>query len=134
MTSPTTQYAVGVFLAFHGAIHGWYVVLSRGWIAAEGEQDWGWNGRSWLLSGLLSRAVVLDVASVLYGLVAAGFVVGALGYLRAAAWSGPVLVAAAVLSAVVIVAFWDGTLEQLPEKGVLGLLIDAAVVTWLVVV
>lgn len=129
------QYAVALLLAFHGVVHGWYVVLSRGWIEpADGEDpEWGWNGRSWLLSGVLPEDVILDAASVLYGLVVAGFVVGAAGYVLSAGWSTPVLVGAATLSTAVIVVMWDGRRAQLTEKGALGVLIDAAVVAWLLV-
>jgi hypothetical protein len=45
--------AAGGFLALHGLIHLWYVVLSQGW--GEVEDGMGWNGHSWLLSPLLSE-------------------------------------------------------------------------------
>lgn len=126
-------YAIAVFLAFHGVVHGWYVVLSRGWIEPDGDEApaWGWNGRSWLLSGALPEARILDAASVLYGLVVVGFVVGAAGLVVSAGWATPVLVGAAVLSTAVIVVMWDGSPAQLTEKGALGVLIDVAVVAWL---
>ena len=43
--------AVAVFLALHGLVHGWYVVLSNGWI--EADDAVGWNGTSWLLSPIV---------------------------------------------------------------------------------
>ena len=125
------DYAIAVFLALHGLVHFWYVALSRGWVDVE--EAMGWSGRSWLLSGVLGETTVLDVASVLYVLVAVGFVVGALGYVLGGGWGAPVLVGSAVLSTVVLVAMWDGQFAKLVEKGVLGVLINLVVLTWLLV-
>lgn len=126
-----TQYGLGLVLALHGLVHGWYVVLSRDWV--EYEEAMGWNGESWILTGVLPRDIVLDVASVLYVAVAAGFVGGGLGYALAQEWAMPVLVASAALSTVVIVLMWDGRFEQLTEKGAIGVLVNVVVLGWLLV-
>lgn len=122
------QYAIAVFLALHGLVHGWYVVLSQGWVEYEAEM--GWNGYSWLLSGVLGQESTLAVASVLYVLVALGFVASGVGYLTEQDWWVSALVVAAVLSSVVIVALWDGRPEQLVEKGVVGVLINVGLLAW----
>jgi hypothetical protein len=119
-----------VFLALHGLVHGWYVVLSQGWIAVEDAM--GWNGESWLLTGLLPEGVILAVASVLYVLVALLFVAGAGGYLRGADWATAALLAGAVLSTLVLVAMWDGRFDLLVEKGVVGVAINLAILAVLV--
>lgn len=124
--------AVGVFLVLHGLVHGWFVVLSQGWVAYQDEM--GWNGRSWLLSRALDAQVLLDAASVLYLAVAVGFVVGGAGYALAPEWGGwaPLLAGSATLSAAVIVVTWDGERDRLVEKGALGVLVDVAILVWLV--
>ena len=123
-----SQYAIGVFLALHGLVHAWYVVLSQGWV--EVEDAIGWNGQSWLLSGVLPQGLVLDLASIAYVLVAVAFVAGGAGYVLDVEWWRTVLVAAAVASTLVLVAMWDGQLVQLVEKGILGVLINAVVLVW----
>ena len=129
--SALARYGIGLLLALHGLVHLWYVVLSQGWV--EVEEAMGWNGTSLLLSGVLPEGVVLDGASVLYVVVAAGFVVGGVGYAVRARWATPVLVGSAVLSTVVVLLMWDGQLDRLADKGLLGVLINAFVLVWLLV-
>jgi hypothetical protein len=122
--------AVAGFLVLHGVVHLWYVVLSQGWV--EMEDAMGWNGRSWLLSNLLTEGTVLSLASVRYVLVAVGFLAGGVGYALGRDWATPVLVGAAALSTVVIVAMLDGRFDLPVEKGVVGVAINVAVVALLV--
>jgi hypothetical protein len=122
--------AVAVFLVLHGLVHLWYVVLSQGWV--EVEDAMGWNGQSWLLSDLLAEGTILSLASVLYVLVAVGFLAGGVGYGLSRDWATPVLVGTAVLSTVVLVVMWDGRFDLLVEKGVVGVAINVAVVALLV--
>lgn len=117
---------VGVFLALHGLVHLWYVVLSQGWIEVEDEM--GWNGYSWLLSPLFSEGTILAAASVLYVVVTAGFVVGGAGFALGTDWWPPVVVGTAVLSTAVLVAMWDGRYELLVEKGAVGVAINLGLV------
>ena len=126
-----SQYALGLFLALHGLVHFWYVVLSQGWV--EVEEAMGWSGESWLLSGVLPEGAILTVASVLYVAVAAGFVAGGVGYVLETDWAPGVLVASAVVSTLVLVAMWDGRFDLLVEKGLLGVVINAIVLAWLLV-
>lgn len=119
----------GVFLGLHGLVHLWYVVLSQGWV--EVEDAMGWNGHSWLLSPVLDSGSILSAASVLYLLVTLGFVAGGIGYALGREWSSAVLIAAAILSTVVLVAMWDGKPDLLVEKGLLGVLINVGLVAYL---
>ena len=118
--------ALGVFLVLHGLVHIWYVVLSQGWV--EVEDQMGWNGTSWLLSGLLPSNTILSVASLFYVVVTVGFVAGGVGYALDQDWASPVLVGAAILSTVVLVAMWDGQFDLLVEKGILGVVINLGVI------
>ncbi|MFT4931274.1 MAG: hypothetical protein ACI91T_001149 [Natronomonas sp.] len=117
---------VGTFLAFHGLVHLWYVVLSQGWVTVEDAT--GWNGHSWLLSGSLAESTILSIASVVYVLVTVGFVVGGVGYALQSDWRSPVLIAAALLSTLMLVIMWDGRFDVLVEKGIVGLAINVALV------
>lgn len=117
---------IGAFLALHGLVHLWYVVLSQGWV--EVEDAMGWNGHSWLLSGTVAEGTILTIATLVYVVVTLGFVVGGVGYALQADWRSPVLIAAAVLSTLMLVTMWDGGFDLLVEKGVLGVLINVALV------
>lgn len=123
--------ALGIFLVLHGAVHLWYVVLSQGWVEAEGAM--GWNGESWLLSERLSDRRLLDIASGLYTLVAVGFAAGGLGLVLTQPWWEPVTLFAATVSTTVIVTLWDGRRDQVVEKGAVGVVINFAVLGWLLV-
>ena len=120
------ELAAAVFLALHGLVHVWYVVLSNGWI--EVEDAVGWNGDSWLLTGVLPEGIILAVASVLYVLVTLLFVAGAVGFLRDAGWATQVLLGAAALSTFILLVMWDGRFDLLVEKGLVGVLINVAIV------
>ena len=124
-----TQYAIGFLLVAHGGVHFVYVASSHGWFGPG--EGWGWNGRSWLLSGVLAEGRVLAAASALFLLVALGFAAGAVGYLLSTGWWVPVLAGSAVLSAVLYVAMWDGEPTGLFEKGGLGVVVDLVVLVWL---
>ena len=128
MAAPS-RYVLGLFLALHGLVHLWYVVLSQGWV--EVEEAMGWNGQSWLLSAVLPEGAILTLAGVLYVAVAAGFVAGGVGYVLETEWASTVLVASAVVSTVVLIATWDGRFDLLVEKGILGVAIDVVVLVWL---
>lgn len=117
--------AAGGFLALHGLVHMWYVVLSNGWV--EVEDQMGWNGHSWLLSSILPEGTILSLASLLYVAVALGFLAGGVGYYFRTDWAAAALVATAVLSTAVLIAMWDGQPDLLVEKGILGVAINIAV-------
>ncbi len=122
--------ALGLFIVLHGLVHLWYFTLSRGLVAFQPEM--GWTGRSWLLSGLLGEAATRSLASVLYVVATAGLVAGGAGVLLQQGWWRPVVTGAAAFSAVVIVLFWDGSTAMLVQKGLLGLLINVAILVALV--
>ncbi|MFB6197364.1 MAG: hypothetical protein ABEI52_03710 [Halobacteriaceae archaeon] len=118
-----------VFLALHGLVHGWYVVLSQEWITVEDAM--GWNGESWVLSGYLPQETILGIASVLYVVVAISFVIGGIGFYLESEWARTVLTVAAIISIAVIVAMWDGRFDQLVEKGAVGVLINVFIIVFL---
>lgn len=126
-----TQYAIGFLLAAHGWVHVVYAASSNGWFGPG--EGWGWNGRSWLLSGALGEGRVLAIATPLFLLDALGFGAGAVGFLLSTGWWVPVLAGSAVLSGLLYVAMWDGGSGDLLGKGALGVLVDVVVLAWLFV-
>lgn len=118
----------GIFIILHGLVHLWFVVLSRGW--APFQPDMGWTGESWILSGVLGQLPLRWLATVLYSLAALGLVLAGIGILAQSRWWQPALLAAAAFSSVVILVFWDGSRQYIVQKGLLGLLINAVVILY----
>ena len=56
------------------------------------------------------------------------FVVGAAGLALNQSWWRSVTVAAAAFSGVVYLVLWNGKLQRLDQQGLVGLLIDAAII------
>jgi hypothetical protein len=121
----------GIFVLLHGLVHLWYVVLSQRWVEFQAEM--GWTGESWLFSPLLGDGATRGLATVLYSLAALGFVIGGLGVLARQDWWRPVVLGSAAFSAAVVLLFWDGGLQRIVEKGLLGFLINVALLVALLV-
>ena len=115
----------GILAILHGLVHMWFVVLSQEWV--EFQPDMGWTGRSWLFTNLIGDTATRQVASVVYTPITVTFVAGGIGVITGGDWWRPVLVSAAVASAVAILLFWDGTGGLIVQKGLIGILIDAAI-------
>jgi hypothetical protein len=115
----------GILLILHGLVHLWYVTLSQGWVGFQ--PDMGWTGRSWLLSGFFPSSLTRAMASALFALAAVAFITSGAGVFSRAEWVNPLLVASTILSSVVILLFWDGGMEKLVQKGLLGFVINLAV-------
>lgn len=114
----------GVFIVLHGLVHLLYVAQSQRLFELQPGMDW--PAGSWALSGPLGEGVTRLLGSLAFGAVAAALVAGGAGLLLRVAWWRPPVVGAAALSAVVILLLWDGTLHSLNDQGLLGLLIDGA--------
>jgi hypothetical protein len=121
----------GVFIILHGLVHLWPFVLSRGLV--EYKPEMGWTGESWLLTGLVGDSATRLLASIVYVLAAIAFVASGVSLFTRAQWWRPIMLASAVFSAVVILTFWDGRAGLLVEKGLVGFLIDLAIVFLLLV-
>ena len=123
------DWMISLFLVAHGWAHIWYVVQSRRLI--EFEESMGWTGESWLISGLLGESATLWIASLGYAGSLLGFIAsGVLLYLGKPVWRTTAL-ASTVLSLATIIMFWDGKLSMLREKGIIGLLINLAILLYI---
>jgi hypothetical protein len=110
------------FLVLHGLVYLWYFTLSQRLVVFQPEM--GWSGRSWLFSNLLGDATLRTLASLLYVLATLGFVAGGLGLFSQQVWWRPLVLSTAAFATVIILLFWDGSLQLVVQKGVIGLLIN----------
>lgn len=121
----------GVFIVLHGLVHLWYVVLSQRLIQFEPQM--GWTGQSWLFTPMLGDATTRSLSTVLYVVATLGFVAGGIGVFAQQGWWRPVVIASAAFSALIILLFWDGGLSMLVQKGLVGFLINVALLVALLV-
>ncbi|HSM23670.1 MAG TPA: hypothetical protein VK856_02280 [Anaerolineaceae bacterium] len=119
------QIVFGIFLILHGLVHMWYVVLSQGWV--EFQSEMGWTGISWLLTGTIGNKLTHILASISYSVAAVVFVISAVGLFTKQEWTRTSTIAASLISIFAILLFWDGKLNQLVERGLLGLLISIGI-------
>ena len=119
------RFVISLFIVLHGLVHLWYFTLSQRLV--EFKPEMGWSGRSWIFTNFLGDSTTRSLASVLYVLATIAFVVSGIGFLVRAEWWRPVLVGSAVFSAVIILLLWDGGLQLLVNKGLIGFLISAVI-------
>jgi hypothetical protein len=118
-------YFFGLFIALHGLVHLWYVTLSARLVAFQPAM--GWSGRSWIFTNLLGDAMTRTLASGLYVLATIGLVVSGIGVMLHSDWWRPVLIGSALFSSAIILLFWDGSMQLVVNKGLLGLLINVMI-------
>ena len=119
------RWALGIFIGLHGLVHLWYLTLSQGLVEFEAEM--GWTGQSWLFSAFLGDSATRWTGTALYAIATLGFVAGGLGLVAQQDWWEPITISAAAISAVTIVLFWDGGMQMLVQKGLIGFLVDIIV-------
>jgi hypothetical protein len=125
------RFLFGIFIVLHGLVHLWYVTLSQGLVEFQAEM--GWTGKSWLFSPLFGDGATRSLSTVLYSLAALAFVIGGIGIFAQQAWWRPLVIGSATFSAVIILLFWDGGTQRLVEKGLIGFLINVALLAALLV-
>ena len=121
----------GLFIVLHGLVHLWYVVLSQKLVAFQPAM--GWNGRSWLLTNLIGDSPTRSLASLLLILATLGLVLSGIGVMTRGEWWRPVLMGAAILSSVTLIMVWDGSPDLIVQKGLIGLVINVAILIALAV-
>jgi hypothetical protein len=118
------QIVIGIFIVLHGLVHLLYFAFSRRLIEVPMA---GWPEGSWLFSHFLGDLTTRSLASVLFLLAMGLYVVSGASILLRANWWNPMLVSAALFSSAVVILFWDGKVQQMPEKGFVGLLINVVI-------
>jgi fatty acid desaturase len=121
------RFIVGVVIVLHGLVHLLY--SGQSWRLFELQPGMVWPEGSWAFSKLLGNEATRWLASIACVLAAIGFAVGGTALFVRGAWWRPVVVGAAVFSAVIFILFWDGELGNLDDKGGIGLLINIAIIS-----
>jgi len=112
-------------IVLHGLVHLLYLGQSAGYF--ELRPGLAWPDGSWAFSRLLGDETTRQLVSILLILAAAAFVAGGAGLFARQAWWRTVLVGAAACSTVIYLLVWDGRVQSLPDKGAVGIGINAAI-------
>lgn len=124
----------GLFIALHGLVHVWYIILSQRLVAQQpGQPAFSWTGTSWLVTNLFGDLPARWIASLLFVVATAGFVAGGTATILHGEWSRPALIASALLSSATLLLFWDGGTDLLIEKGLIGVVINIGILAAVVV-
>ena len=119
------RFILGVFIVLHGMVHLLYFGQSARYF--ELKPGMVWPDGSWAFSKLLGNEAARNLASISLILAAMGLIVGAVGILVNQAWWRPVVVGVAAFSSLVYILFWNGRVQNLDGQGVVGILIDMAI-------
>ena len=116
-----------IFIVLHGLVHMLY--FGQSWRVFELRPGMVWPDGAWAFSRLLGDETTRLLASVLLIVATVGFMVGGAGLLFEQDWWRPIVVGVAVFSTVLYILFWDGAWQNLDDKGGVGLLINLALLT-----
>ncbi|MDY7079068.1 MAG: hypothetical protein SXV54_19310 [Chloroflexota bacterium] len=116
---------IGVFMVLHGLVHLLY--SGQSWRLFELQPGMVWPDGSWALARLVRDETIRILASIFMVLAAIGFVAGGAGILARQVWWRPVVLGSAAFSAIIVVLFWDGTLQKLNDQGAIAILINLAI-------
>jgi hypothetical protein len=109
---------LGIFFVLHAMVHLLFFELRPGML---------WPDGAWLFSRLLGNELIRLLATISLVLTALGYAAGGLGLFLRQEWWRPTAVGAAIVSSLIYILFWDGKLQDLPEKGGVGILINLAI-------
>lgn len=125
------QIVIGIFLILHGLVH----LLYFGQSARLFELQPGmiWPDGSWAFSRLCGKEANRILASVSCVLAVAGFAAGGIGMFLMKDWRSLAVALSAAFSALIFILFWDGKLQALANKGLIGILINLAILVALLV-
>ena len=116
---------VGIFFVLHGLVHLLYFGQSQRLF--ELQPGMTWPDGSWIFSNLTGDPTARLLASISCVLAAAGFLASGVGIFARQAWWRPMVVSAALFSAVIYILFWDGKLQKLDNQGGIAILISLAI-------
>lgn len=118
---------VGLFIVLHGLVHLLYAGQSLRLF--ELQEGMLWPDGSWAFSKMLGPQALRNLAGIACVLAALGFVLGGVGIFLEGAWWRQLVVGSAAFSAAIFALFWNGRLQRLDNQGGIGILIDLAILT-----
>lgn len=119
------RWILGVFFVLHGLVHLLYFGQSRGLF--ELQPGLAWPEGSWALSSMVGEKALGSLASILCLVAALGFVAAGTALMLSQGWWRPTVLGAAVISSLLFVVLWDGSMQRLADHGGIAVLIGLAI-------
>jgi hypothetical protein len=116
---------VGIFLLLHGGVHLLYFGHSARYF--ELEKGLVWPAGSWALSSFVEEGALRSVANTLLIVATMVFIVAGVSVFIKGDWWQTTVTVAAVFSTLVYLLLWDGSWQNLDGKGLVGILINVAI-------
>jgi hypothetical protein len=120
------------FIFAHGLAHMVYTSLAMGWLPELKNQS-TWSGSSWLLTGSIGLPTTRTLGAIFFTAITVVFAItaGALAFKQP--WANTCLLWTAVASSIGLLLFWDGSMEDLVSKGLIGVAINIGLLIALLV-
>ena len=115
----------GVFIVLHGLVNLLYFGQSARYF--ELKPGMVWPDGSWAFSRLLGDEKTRTLASAALITAAIAIAAGGVGMLLSQTWWRVVIVGATVFCSIVYVLFWNGRMQNLDDQGIIGILINIAI-------
>lgn len=122
-----------IFVLLHGLAHLVYTALALHLIpVAVGHENW--TGSSWVLASRFGEQGARATGALAFASLTILFVITTIGLAWRLPWAQTWLATSAVLSSAMLLLFWDGSFQDLSEKGIIGLVINILLLILLFVV
>jgi hypothetical protein len=121
----------GIFLLLHGLVHLLYVGHSQRFF--ELQPGLMWPEGSWVFSNLLNGDQIRMIASACMSISAIVFILAGAGLFLEQTWWRALFIFAIAFSSLVYFIFWNGKLEQLPDQGLVGVLINLSFLVFILI-
>ncbi len=115
----------GVFLILHGLVHLFY--MGQGARLFDLQAGMTWPDGSWAFSKMMGESGTRNLAVIFTIAAASVFVIAGAGIFFGQSWWRTAVAAAAVISIVLYILFWNGRLQHLDYQGGIGILINVAI-------
>ena len=120
---------IGFLLIIHGLVSSMFMF----YIENPPEPSVGWDGTSWLLTGVLDPSIIQMLGTLLWGLTVLTFVVAGIFVLMKKEQWRMIDILASIISLVAYILFWYG-LAPVPMYWILGPVISVVTLVALVIV
>ena len=122
----------GIFIVLHGIVH--LIYSGHSFRLFKIQPGLEWPDGSWALSFFLKNDNVRIIAGIFCIIAFIGFILGSIGIFSNSIWWRPVVIGTAIFSTIALLLLWDGLMQKLPEKGAIAIIINLAIIAFVLIV
>ena len=120
---------ISIFLLLHGFVHLLYFGHSQRYF--ELQPGLTWPEDSWFFSNLFRGKIIRLIASISMVLVAIFFILAGVVLFFDHTWWHELLIIAISISSLFYILLWNGKMNQLPDQGLVGILINLSFIVFI---